>query len=391
MSTISAGTASPVPDAGGPALTGRPVETHRPAHPAHGAGTAESLATGLSLVVCAAARLPHRVLDATGVRSWGLALVVAVAVVGGARALARAPFTLSHSLKARPPHARAERASTLRQWAGGELKVLAVTIAAGTVTTVPLYALLRATPVWWLPAWLMFAALTVAWQVATPLVMRLRSDPAAASPPGLVARVCAVAERAGVEVGEVIVAGKPGSRRANAYVVGLGRSRRVVIEHALAAWPQGEVDQVVAHELGHWRLGHGARRLPLTLLAELAALVAAAAVLSYPPLLRLAGIAGAADPRSYPLLLVVGALVALPVRCLLAWRDRAQERAADRFALDLLDRPDQFEAMLQRAADESGAPRHLPWWRRLTASHPPIDERAAACAARRPVRHHQGA
>ncbi len=135
----------------------------------------------------------------------------------------------------------------------------------------------------------------------------------------------------------------------------------------------------MAHELGHWRLGHGARRLPLTLLAELAALAAAAGALSFSPLLDAAGITAAGDPRSYPLLLVVGAVVALPVRGLLAWRDRAQERAADRFAIDVLGQPDVFDAMLQRAADESGAPRTLPWWRRLTASHPPIDERVAAC------------
>jgi hypothetical protein len=34
--------------------------------------------------------------------------------------------------------------------------------------------------------------------------------------------------------------------------------------------------------------------------------------------------------------------------------------------------------MLQRVAAESGTPRRLSWWRRLTASHPPLDERAAA-------------
>ena len=184
---------------------------------------------------------------------------------------------------------------------------------------------------------------------------------------------------AGVDVGDVIVAGKPGARCGNAYVVGLGRTRRVVLEHDLAAWPPDLVDQVVAHELGHWRLGHAGRRLPLTLLAELAALAATAAALSFSPLLDAVGIAAAGDPRSYPFLLLLGALVALPVRCLLAWRDRAQERAADRFAVDLLDRPGDFDAMLQRAADASGVPRALPWWRRLTASHPPIDERGAAC------------
>jgi STE24 endopeptidase len=213
-----------------------------------------------------------------------------------------------------------------------------------------------------------------------PLAIRARASGSAPTPPDLTRRVQAVAEKAGVEVGDVIVTGKkPGSHRGNAYVVGLGATRRVVLEHDLAAWPADLVDQVVAHELGHWRLGHGARRLPLTLLAELAALAAAAGALSFAPLLAAAGITAAGDPRSYPLLLVLGTVVALPVRALLAWRDRAQEKAADRFAIDVLGRPDVFDAMLQRAADESGAPRTLPWWRRLTASHPPIDERVAAC------------
>lgn len=337
-------------------------------------GTAESLAAALSLVVCLVAQLPHRILDATGIRAWALALVVVIAIVGGARALARAPFTLRRSL-----HDSAGRATALRRWAGEELKTVILSIVVGTVLTFPLYLLLRATPAWWFPAWLLFATVTVIWQVVIPLVLRARPGGSAATPPELAARIQAVAARAGVDVGDVLVTGRAGSKRGNAYVVGLGRTRRVVLDQDLAAWPPELVDQVVAHELGHWRLGHGSRRLPLTLLAELAALAAAAGALSWSPLLDAAGVTAAGDPRSYPLLLAVGAVVALPVRCFLAWRDRAQERAADRFALDVLGRPDLFDAMLQLAADDSGAPRSLPWWRRLTASHPPIDERASAC------------
>ena len=371
-STISAGPAQPLPGAEMPALSGRHDTARVPAPAGLGVGPAESLATGLSLVVCLVAQLPHRMLDATGIRSWGLALIVVVSVVAGARALARVPFTLPRSRRTRP-------GSSLRAWAGVELKTLATSVAAGAVVSVPLYALLRATPTWWLPAWLLFAALTIAWQLATPAVMKARAGAGTMTRPGLAENVKSVAAEAGVDVGDVLVTGKAGSQAGNAYVVGLGRTRRVVLDHNLAAWPPELVAQVVAHELGHWRLGHTGRRLPLTLLAELAALAAAAGALSFTPLLDLAGITGVGDPRSYPLLLAVGALVAFPVRALLAWRDRAQERAADRFALEVLRRPDHFVAMLQRAADESGAPRTLPWWRRLTASHPPIDERAAAC------------
>ena len=371
-STISAGPAQPLPDAKTPALSGRHDTAHVPAPAGLGVGPAESLATGLSLVVCLVTQLPHRILDATGIRSWGLALIVVVSVVAGARALARVPFTLPRSRRVKP-------GSSLRAWAGVELKTLAAAVAAGAVVSLPLYALLRATPAWWFPAWLLFAGLTIVWQLATPVVLKARAGAGTMTRPGLAENVKSVAAEVGVDVGDVLVTGRAGSRRGNAYVVGLGTTRRVVLDQDLAAWPPELVAQVVAHELGHWRLGHTGRRLPLTLLGELAALAAAAGALSFTPLLDLAGITGVGDPRSYPLLLAVGALVALPVRALLAWRDRAQERAADRFALEVLRRPDHFDAMLQRAAAESGAPRTLPWWRRLTASHPPIDERAAAC------------
>jgi STE24 endopeptidase len=328
------------------------------------------------------AQLPSHVLDAAGIRVWGLALVVAVAVVSGVRAVARAPFTLARSLS---DH-RSDRAAGLRQWAKTEAAIVAVTIVAGTALTAPLYVLLRTTPTWWLPAGILFAGLTLLWQLAMPLVLSAQAGPLTPAPAPLAARVRTLADAAGVDVGAgVVVSGKPGRNRCNAYVVGLGRSRRVVLEAAVATWPAELVDQVVAHELGHWRLGHNARRLPLTLLCPLATLAAAAAVLSFRPLLDLAGVPSLGDPRSYPLLLAVGAVVALPARCLLAWRDRAQERAADRFAITLLDRPDTFAAMLRRAADESGVPRQLPWYRRLTASHPPVDERTASVVAFRPT------
>jgi STE24 endopeptidase len=203
-----------------------------------------------------------------------------------------------------------------------------------------------------------------------------------AAPAPLARRAQSVADRAGVDLGGgVFVASSTRSRgpRCNAYLVGLGPTRRVVLEAGLAAWPPELVDQVVAHEIGHWRLGHTARRLPITIVSQLATFAAAAVILSRSPLLGWAGVTGAGDPRSYPVLLALTALVVLPARLALAWYDRTQERAADRFALSILAAPNDFAAMLDRAAGDGGAPRHLPWWLRATASHPPIDERVLAC------------
>ena len=334
---------------------------------ARSSGPIEGLATTAALLLCAVTRLPHRVLDAAGITAWLVSVVVVVAVVNGVRTLVRAPFVFDRSV-------------SFSKWARGEAREFFLCTAIGGALTLPLYALLGVTTLWWLLAWVLFAAVSVTAQMVTPLTLRAESGPPVPADPSLAERVHALAARAGVRVGrDVLVSGKQGDRGGNAYVVGLGPTRRVVLQAGTAAWPPELVDQVVAHELGHWRLGHTARRLPLTVVTQLVTLALAAWLLSLDGLLRVGGVATFADPRSYPLLLLLTPLLALPARALLAWRDRAQERAADRFALSLLGQPDAFAAMLERAATDGGAARSLPWWRRLTASHPPISERAAAC------------
>ncbi|HVM02379.1 MAG TPA: M48 family metalloprotease [Acidimicrobiales bacterium] len=332
---------------------------------------AQAVATALAALICLLAELPGLVVDALGVRGWGLAVVVVVAVVSGARTVLWAPLTLASTLRQRP------RPPALRRWAGEQLTTFLASTAVAAAVAIPLYGLLRATPWWWLAVWALSASVTVGWQLALPAVLRARSGGLAPAPDHLAARLGMVAACAGAGAPEVVVAGRAGRRSCNAYVAGLGPTRRIVLEPAIVAWPPELVDQAVAHEFGHWRLRHAARRLPLTLLAQLATLAAAAAALASPSLLAWAGVPGVGSPLSYPLLLTVGAVVAVPARVGLAWHDRAQERAADRFALALLGRPADFAAMLDRAAGEGGAPRDLPWWRRVTASHPPIDERAA--------------
>ncbi len=334
-------------------------------------GLAEASATGGVVVLCLLARLPHHLPVVPGAGGWAVRLALVIALVSGARAVVRVPFAVVRAVRGQDP---------LGAWIADEVKVVTATVVAGTALTLPLYALLRATPAWWFLAWLLFGVVTLAAQGVFPFMLRLVVGPVAAADDEVASRVRVVASRAGVDVGKgVLVSGKPGSRRCNAYVAGVGRSRRVIIDRALAAWPPSSVDQVVAHEIGHWRLGHTAKRLPLTLAVELATLAVAAWLVAWPPLLHWAGVPSAGDPTSYPLLVLMTPAVVLPARLLLSWRDRAQEREADRFALDLLEQPQHFNEMLDRAADQGGASRALPWWRRLTASHPPIDERAAAC------------
>jgi STE24 endopeptidase len=137
-----------------------------------------------------------------------------------------------------------------------------------------------------------------------------------------------------VPVREVLVA--DASRRTtkvNAYVSGIGRTRRVVLfDTLLQAADPGAVQVVVAHELGHRRDGHVAK---LTLLAMAGAAVAVAVLWA---------VLGTrmGDPRTLPealLLLLALELVGLAPG---AWLSRRFERAADRCSLDLTEEPSAF-------------------------------------------------
>jgi STE24 endopeptidase len=168
----------------------------------------------------------------------------------------------------------------------------------------------------------------------------------------LAAELRALGERAGVPVRDVLVA--DASRRTtkhNAYVSGLGPTRRLVIyDTLLRDSPVPELRGVVAHELGHRRFSHVAHGTALAMLGAAAAVFALWVVFTWDGLVEAAGADGPGDPRIVPLaLLVIWALEigALPFE---TWLSRRWERAADRFAVELTHDPETMERMHRRLA-----------------------------------------
>ncbi|HET6562756.1 MAG TPA: M48 family metallopeptidase [Marmoricola sp.] len=194
----------------------------------------------------------------------------------------------------------------------------------------------------------------------------------------------ALADEEGVEVEDVLVA--DASRRTttlNAYVSGLGGTRRIVVyDTLLAAATPGEVRSVVAHEIAHAR--HQDVLLGTTLAAVGAVLGTSvlALLLSSARLRRRAGVAGAADPRVVPLVLAlvaVGTLASAPVQNAVS---RAVEARADRAALAATDDGASFAALQKRLALRSLADPTPPRWSQLWfGSHPTVLERLGLLAS----------
>jgi STE24 endopeptidase len=257
-------------------------------------------------------------------------------------------------------------------WLGDRGKGLAVSVVLAAGTWAVAVALARASPGWWAlaaGAALALAVLLLSFVapiVLEPLFNRFRplEDEA------LAARLRALSQSAGVPVQEVLVA--DASRRTtkvNAYVSGIGRTRRVVVfDTLLEAADPAAVEVVVAHELGHRRDGHVAK---LTLLGMAGAAVAVAllwAVLG----------TRVADPRTLPeaLLLLLG--LELAVLAPGAALSRRFERAADRCSLELTGEPAAFARahleLARRNLSDLEPPRLVYL---LLFSHPTAPERLA--------------
>jgi STE24 endopeptidase len=257
-------------------------------------------------------------------------------------------------------------------WLADRTKGLAVSLVLGTAAWTTAVALARALPGWWpLPAGAALALAVlflsfVAPVVLEPLFNRFRP----LEDESLAADVRLLSRRAGVPVREVLVA--DASRRTtkvNAYVSGIGRTRRVVLfDTLLQSADPAAVQVVVAHELGHRRERHIAK---MTVLGMAGAAVAVAVLWSV-----LGSRLG--DPGALPralLLLLLLELAALPAG---GWLSRRFERVADRCSLELTQAPAAFARthleLARRNLSDLEPPRLVYL---LLFSHPTAPERLA--------------
>ncbi|HVF21228.1 MAG TPA: M48 family metalloprotease [Mycobacteriales bacterium] len=314
---------------------------------------------------------------------WALTVVAGSAALTLALTLVRLPFS------ARAELARRRFGLSTQDWSGWTVDVAKSAAVSATMMAVLLLGvvlLARRSPDWWW-AWAAGAAAMVVVVVsfAYPVVVEPifnRFTPMAAGE--LRDSLLELAERDGVSVDDVLVA--DASRRTtalNAYVSGLGATRRIVVYDTLVrqASPE-EVRLVVAHELGHVVEDDVRDGTLMGALGAAAAMPLLFLLLGWGPLLRRAGVSGVADPRSLALvafLITAVTTVTGPVQSLVS---RRVEARADVHSLDLTRDPMSFVASERRLAVtnlsdlEPNRALYL-----LFASHPSAPERIALARA----------
>jgi STE24 endopeptidase len=311
---------------------------------------------------------------------WWAATPVFAALVVAASTVVRLPISFWRSYL----HEKRWGFSTqgLRGWLVDRAKGLLIGVTLTSGMLLGFVALARAFPTWW-PAVTVPAALALVLVLSfvAPIVLEpIFNRFAPLSDQELANDLRALADRAGVPVREVLVA--DASRRTtkeNAYVSGLGKTRRVVVyDTLLARGEPRQVGLVVAHELGHRRYRHVMKGTLLAMLGMAGGVLLLWALLQSHAVLRAVGAASAGDPRVVPLvLLFAGGLetLAMPFESALS---RRWETDADRFSLDLTgDLPifeDSFRALAKANLSDLDPPRALYL---VAFSHPTPAERIA--------------
>lgn len=276
-------------------------------------------------------------------------------------------------------------------WASDYAKGLGVAVVSGLITFNLVYWIVRKSPRrWWLYGATAVVILSVVIAALAPvLITPLFNKFEPLQDQDLRARILALSERGGVQVADVLqVDMSRQTNAANAYFIGIGPTKRIVLGDTLLANFSGdEVLTVVAHEMGHQAHGDIWRSIGVGAIFFFAGFYVLYRILG--PLIRRSerriGFSRLEDAASLPLvLLLIGLLffVAQPVENTFS---RNIEHEADRFALDLTHQNEDYASALEKLGRINLSDPDPPAWIELIFySHPSLKKRIEFAESYRP-------
>jgi STE24 endopeptidase len=313
--------------------------------------------------------------------AYQLALLAAFALIGGALDL---PLELYSTFRIEQRFGF--NRMTWKLYLADLLKGLLV----GALLGLPIAALIlwimgAAGPTWWLWAWGVWMGFNLLMLVLYPtLIAPLFNKFEPLADESLKARVQALMARCGFTArGLFVMDGSRRSAHANAYFTGFGAAKRVVFfDTLLAKLSPGEVEAVLAHELGHFKHKHVIKRV----VAMFAISLAGFALLGwlstqawfYTGLGVQPSIGAANDALALLLFLLVAPVFGFFVSPLFAQLSRRHEFQADAYACQQASGADLAAALLKLHEDNAATLTPDPVYVRFYYSHPPASERLAA-------------
>ncbi len=316
-----------------------------------------------------------------GTLAYQLALLAAFGLIGS---LLEAPFDLYNTFRIEQRFGF--NRSSLRLVMIDTLKGLAVGAAIGLpLAALVLWIMGSAGAWWWVWAWLAWVGFQLLMLVLYPTVIAPLFNKFEPLPDeSLKQRVQALMARCGFAArGLFVMDGSRRSGHSNAYFTGLGAAKRVVFfDTLLQRLTPAEVEAVLAHELGHYKLRHVPKRMLTIFGLSLLALGALAWLAQQQWFYTGLGVGPNLGAPNDALALLLFAMVLPPFAFLLmplASRvSRRHEFEADAYACAQADGRDLASALLKLHEDNAGTLTPDPVYVRFYYSHPPAAERLAA-------------
>ncbi len=309
-----------------------------------------------------------------------LALLAAFAAIGG---LLDLPFSLYRTFVVEEQFGFNK--TTWRLWLVDMAKGAVLGAAIGLpIAALILWLMGAAGSAWWLWAWCTWMGFNLLLLVIYPtLIAPWFNKFQPLEDQALAARVTALMQRCGFAAkGLFVMDGSRRSAHANAYFTGFGAAKRVVFyDTLLARLTPGEVDAVLAHELGHFRHRHILKRIATMFAMSLAGFALlgwlSSQVWFYTGLGVQPSLSGDNDALALLLFLMAVPAFTFFISPLMAAVSRRHEFEADAFAVAQTDGRDLASALTKLYEDNASTLTPDPVYVRFYYSHPPASERLA--------------
>jgi STE24 endopeptidase len=272
----------------------------------------------------------------------------------------------------------------LRSWIWDEVKGFLVGLVLGSIVVEVLYLTIRQWPQhWWLLAWALFMGLFVVLaQLAPVLLFPIFYKFEPLEDEDLRRRLVVLSERAGTRVRGIYrwkLSEK--SKKANAALTGLGRTRRIILADTLLDnYEPEEIEAVLAHELGHHVHRHILKSIFVQAAITFVGFWAANWTLHYAVDQHM--FEELSDFANLPLLVLVSTVLSFMLMPALNAYSRFNERQADQYAFESISSVEPFITSMNKLAEQNLAERTpSKWIEWLFHSHPAISRRVAAAQA----------
>jgi len=233
---------------------------------------------------------------------------------------------------------------------------------------------------WWLWVWAVLVAFSLFMQLIIPtFIMPLFNKFSPLEDAALKDRVEALLARCGFRSrGLYVMDGSKRSAHGNAFFAGFGASKRIVLFDTLVErLDPPQVEAVLAHELGHYRLNHIKKRLAVSFASSLAGLFLLGLLVEQPWFYQGLGVELQTFPVALLLFLLVSSTFGFFLSPLASLFSRKHEFEADRYATQHAQAADLVEALVRLYKDNAATLTPDPLHSAFYDSHPPAAVRIA--------------